>query len=287
MVLGFRLGIAKPRDVEIVVASVYFLTRETTETAFFVLILTLRFAERITAEGLLKIGKVRDDEWSGLAEGFHLIAQVVDPNRLSVGLVGLAAREKQHVSFDALRIENLRREAKDCMQVAQLHHPRAQSPAGVILKQDVVGYNDCSTTAKLQGADDVFDEGELFIRRVGSDRKIGTVWSSATLLCAKGRIGENEVRRRKRLAVRRQRVARFNALFDAMEHEVHQAKAMRIRHQFEADKGVVFLKKDLVLGQFEEVVCAVPDVAVGRDDKTAGARRRVLNDLALSIFAEI
>jgi hypothetical protein len=47
---------------------------------------------------------------------------------------------------------------------------------------------------------------------------------------------------------------------------------MRIRHQFEAEKRIVLLEKYLLLGQFEEVVCAVLNVAVGRDDETAGAR---------------
>ena len=55
---------------------------------------------------------------------------------------------------------------------------------------------------------------------------------------------------------------------------------MRIRDQFQSDEGIVLLKEDLLLGQFEEVVCAVLDVAVGRDDETAGARGRVLNYFA-------
>ena len=56
---------------------------------------------------------------------------------------------------------------------------------------------------------------------------------------------------------------------------------MRIGHELKADKGVVPLEKDLLLsGSLKRSSVLVLDVAVGGDEKPAGARGRVLHDLA-------
>jgi hypothetical protein len=88
------------------------------------------------------------------------------------------------------------------MQVAQLHHPCSEPAAGVVLKQNVVRRYDGGTTASLQSADDVFDEGKLFIGCVGSDGKVASVGPASPLLGAEGRIGKNQVCLWKRLTVR-------------------------------------------------------------------------------------
>jgi hypothetical protein len=53
-----------------------------------------------------------------------------------------------------------------------------------------------------------------------------------------------------------------------------------IRYQLQADESIVLLKEDLFFRQFEKAVGTILDVAVGCDDETAGARRRVLYDFA-------
>src|SRR5256885_14304641 len=55
---------------------------------------------------------------------------------------------------------------------------------------------------------------------------------------------------------------------------------MRVRHQLQADKGIMFLKMDLLLGQFEEVVGPFLDVMIGGDKKSAGTGGRVLDNFA-------
>ena len=128
-------------DVEIVVARLDLLAREAAPAAFLALILALCPAVRIVAVGLLEVREVLDRQRAGLAEGGHVGPHVIDPDRLGVGLVGLAALEKQHVGLDALRIEDAGRQPQDGVQVAKVHQPRAQPAAGVVLEQHVVGHH--------------------------------------------------------------------------------------------------------------------------------------------------
>ena len=66
---SFRLRVAKPTDVEIIVAGFDLIPRETAEPPFLPLILALRLAERIGSERLLKFGKVFHRQGPRLAEG--------------------------------------------------------------------------------------------------------------------------------------------------------------------------------------------------------------------------
>jgi hypothetical protein len=77
-------------------------------------------------------------------------------------------------------------------RIAEFHHPCAQPAAGVVLEQDVVGHHDGGPSSGLQRPHDMLDEGELLVGRVGGYREIRAVWPAATLLGAKGRIGEDE-----------------------------------------------------------------------------------------------
>ena len=51
---------------------------------------------------------------------------------------------------------------------------------------------------------------------------------------------------RQALAIGRERVAEFDAALDAVQHQVHQAEAMRVGHQLDADERVVPLEVGLL-----------------------------------------
>jgi hypothetical protein len=55
---------------------------------------------------------------------------------------------------------------------------------------------------------------------------------------------------------------------------------MRVRYQLKADEGIMLLKMDLLLGQFEKVVGPFFDVMIGGDKESAGARGGVLDNFA-------
>src|ERR1700687_1019958 len=55
---------------------------------------------------------------------------------------------------------------------------------------------------------------------------------------------------------------------------------MCVRHQLKTDQRIVALEECLRLGEVVEIVAVILDVAVCRDQKSAGSRGRVLNDLA-------
>ncbi len=64
----------------------------------------------------------------------------------------------------------------------------------------------------------------------------------------------------------------------SLQHQIHQTEPMCVRHQLQADKGIVLLKMDLLFGQFEKVIRPFLDVVVGGDKESAGAGGGVLND---------
>ena len=62
MLLGFRLGVAKPTDVEIVVAGFDLIPRVASEPPFLPLILALCLAERIGPKRFLEVRKVSNGQ---------------------------------------------------------------------------------------------------------------------------------------------------------------------------------------------------------------------------------
>ena len=62
---------------------------------------------------------------------------------------------------------------------------------------------------------------------------------------------------------------------DAVQDEVHQRQPMRVLHELDADERFRALKLLLLRLQVMQLVGALFDEAVGRDQKAAGARRRV------------
>ena len=79
---------------------------------------------------------------------------------------------------------------------------------------------------------------------------------------------------------RRERVAERSVALDAVQHRVHQQQAVRVRHQLEADEGLACAGTPAASRAGRKVVGLLLDVAVGGDEEAAGARRRVLDDLA-------
>src|ERR1700730_1196814 len=55
---------------------------------------------------------------------------------------------------------------------------------------------------------------------------------------------------------------------------------MCLRHQLDTYKGIVALKEGAGLRKLVELVCAVLDVTISRNQKSTSARRRVLHNLA-------
>ncbi|AVZ26817.1 hypothetical protein ZMO3_ZMOp32x027 (plasmid) [Zymomonas mobilis subsp. mobilis] len=197
---SFYLGITQPTDVEIIVALGDGCTVELAPTAVLPAISPLGSAIGVRPICLLKFRKVGNGQRAGLAKSGHVRPHVIDPNGLGVTLVALATLEEQYIGLNPLRIENAGRQAQDGVKIAQIHQPSAQ--ASIILKQHVVGNDYSSTPARGQCTHNMLDEGELLVRRIRCDRKVGTGWTSPALLRAEWWIGQDQIGLGKRFAIR-------------------------------------------------------------------------------------
>ena len=166
------------------------------------------------------------------------------------------------------------------MNVAKLHHPTPQPSADIILEQHVIGNHDRGAASRLERSDDVLNEGELLVRGVCRDRKIGPRRPSSAFLRAERRVRQDDIGFADPLTVRGKRVAALDHAFDAVKHEIHQAEPVRVGHELKPDEGVVPLKEGLRFRQLIEIVGLVLDVAIGGDQKPARAGGRVLHDFA-------
>ena len=205
------------------------LAGEAAEAALLALVLPLGAADRVVAEGRFEGGEVLGAQRPRLAEGGHVGAHVVDPDGLGVALSVLRAGEEDHVGLDALRIEDAGRQAQDGVQVAPVHqHLRRRRPP--VLEQHVVRHDHGGAAAGLQRADDVLDKGELLVGGVGRHREVVARRAPPPFLVPKGGLvrirSAGQRLRPRRTACRSVRVA-----LDAVEHEVHEAEAMRVRHE--------------------------------------------------------
>ena len=114
------------------------------------------------------------------------------------------------------------------MQVAPVHQHAAQVASPAVFKEHVIGHHDSRASARLQGADAMFDEGEL----VGRDRaRHREVVARGTATCgAKRRICKYEVGRPSLgevSALWSKRVGKAEMLaVDPVQLEVHQQKAI-------------------------------------------------------------
>src|SRR5690606_40332629 len=77
-------------------------------------------------------------------------------------------------------------------------------------------------------------------------------WSSDVCSSDLGRIGEHQVGLGKVLAVGREGITALDAAFNAVQHEVHQAQTVRVRHQLQSDECLVALEVRLRFGQLEQ-----------------------------------
>ncbi len=136
-----------------------------------------------------------------------------------------------------------------------------QLAASVVVKQDVVRHHQGRPSARLQSANDMLDEWQWPLCRVGGDDEVGPRHTFRKLV--ERWIGEDQVGLTKRLAVRPQRVAICQDGVDPVEHHVHDPQAARRADQLHADVSVAALKECLVRGQREEVVGRLTYVGVG------------------------
>jgi hypothetical protein len=161
-----------------------------------------RPATRIFAKRRLKLREVGQRHQPCLAEARHVGAQVIDPHRLGIGLVGLSTGQEDDVGLHALSIEDASRQAQNGVQVAQLHHPLTKTPASVVLEQHVVRQDDGGATAGLQRPHHMLDESQLLVGGIDRDRKILPARSSSPLFGAEGRIGQDQIGLTQGLTVR-------------------------------------------------------------------------------------
>src|SRR5215218_998018 len=104
MLLGIRLSVPEPRDVQIVVPGLDLLASEAAESTTLALIFTLRLPKWVVSNCCLELSKVSHRERAGLSERGHVVSEVVDPDRICVGLVRRPSLEEQHVRLDALGV---------------------------------------------------------------------------------------------------------------------------------------------------------------------------------------
>jgi len=98
-------------------------------------------------------------------EGEVLVgAEVVDPQLLGPRFfLSWFVLQEQHVGFDALSVEDARRQAEQSVDVTLLEQIRADGLSGSALEEDVVGDDDRSSAVDFQERLDVLDEIELFV----------------------------------------------------------------------------------------------------------------------------
>ena len=76
----------------------------------------------------------------------HVGAEVVDPQFLGPRFfLSRFVLQEQHVGFDALSVEDARRQAQQSVDVALLEQVRADGLSGSALEEDVVGDDDRSS----------------------------------------------------------------------------------------------------------------------------------------------
>ena len=127
------------------------------------------------------------------------------------------------------------------------HQPSAQALTGIVFEEHVIRDDDGRAPPWHEGADDMLDEGELLVRSLGGHREVGARRAPSALLRSEGWVGHDDVRPLQLLPVCRERVAAGDHALDTVEHEVHEAKAVRIRHELKPRQCVVALEESLRL----------------------------------------
>ena len=107
------------------------------------------------------------------------------------------------------------------MQVALLHQVAADALTIAVGKQNVVWQNNCRTSAAvlIQATVDVLQEVELLVASRESEVITGS--TLATLLGAKGRIGQDNIISAHFLAEIGQGIAQIDRAANIMQHSVH------------------------------------------------------------------
>ena len=160
------------------------------------------------------------------------------------------------------------------MQVALVHEVSADVCADVGFEKDVVRQHDGGTALGLEATVDVLQECELLVGR--GEGEILAGGQAAAFLGAKGRVSKDQAGFGQGLAFGAEGVAIADAAAEAVQHEVHERKAVRVLHVLHAEEGLVAVFA--LLGVFERVeVVVVAQVVVGGDQEAAGAGGGVLD----------
>jgi hypothetical protein len=147
-------------------------------------------------------GKVVQHKRSRFSETVHIGAEIIDPDAFGVPAIGLAASEEHDIRLDADGVEDTGWQPQDGVELAEVHGPSTQPATNTILEQYIVRHDDRCPAARLQGADDVFDKGELLVRGIRRDREIRPCWAASALFSAERRIGQDHVSPAETLTVR-------------------------------------------------------------------------------------
>ena len=102
----------------------------------------------------------------GLEREVFVGAEVVDPELLRPGRLARGFLvEKEHVGFDALRIEEAGRQTQERVHVAFVQELAPDGLPRPAFEQDVVRHHDCGAPVLFEQGLDVLDEVELLVRR--------------------------------------------------------------------------------------------------------------------------
>ena len=203
-----------------------------------------------------------------LAQRWHIRAQIVEPDFFRVAPVRTAPREKQHVGFHALRVENARRETEHRVKIALVHEVGADFLAVAVGKEDVVRQNHsgAGSSAGVQAPVDVLEEIQLLV--AGGEREVVAGGAFAAFFCAEGGICEDKVIILHGFAQIGEGVAQENLSPDVVEHGIHKGKAVGVVDQFAAGERLVPLEFRRVRVQIEEILGMRFHIGMGGNHKS-------------------
>ena len=178
----------------------------------------------------------------------HVRPQVVDPQlrrpRLLLGGLGV---EEQHVGLDALGVEDAGRQPQQRVHVALLEQVAPHRLAGPALEQHVVRHDDGTAAVDLEQRLDVLEKVQLLVLRrrpevlplVGGVfllQVAGLVDDGDAAFLAERRIGQHHAEPLAGIAGQAVHAGldRARVGVDAVQVQVHDAQAGRVRDQFPA-----------------------------------------------------
>lgn len=138
-----------------------------------------------------KVREVFSGQWCAFAEGWHVAAEVVEPDFTGVLFVCGTALEEEDVRFDALGVEDAGGESEDGVEVALVHQVLPDSPSFPVGEEHVVREDDGCASAAFEAAVNVLKEVQLLVR--GFEGEIVAGRALPAFLGPKGRVCQHDV----------------------------------------------------------------------------------------------